>query len=166
MKRLLQLSFIAALLAFTVLAVPAMGKNVAHAATMTPNTDTSHCASLGTNIETEPLKYNGTTYGYLNLYYNSANGYNCAETVSSSATNGVSKFMYVELDVCTQTSPGGNCTVQSYNKPYYDVDQGTYSYYAGPVGVYGAGHCLTPYAEIDLDGKIAEFGVGKAVHCA
>jgi hypothetical protein len=166
MKRLLQLGFMAALLAFTTLAIPATNTSTVHAATVTPNTDTSHCASLGSLIETDKLTYNGTTYGYLNIYYNSSNGYNCAETTSASATYGKSKYMYVELDVCKETSPGNTCTVLSYNAPYTDYDGGTYSYYAGPAGVNGKGHCITPYAEIDLNGQIAEYGVGKAVHCS
>ena len=165
MKRLLQLCLIAALLAFTVLAIPATNKSIAHAATVTPNTDTSHCASLGSLIESDPLTANGTTYGYLNLYYNSANGYNCAETTSASATYGKNKFMEVTLFVCKETSPSDNCTLLSTNKPYFDSDTGNYSYYAGPVGVYGKGHCIEANAEIIWNGYSPTINTGGASHC-
>jgi hypothetical protein len=165
MKKLLQLSIIAALLAFTALALPTTNTSTAHAAAVTPHTDTSHCASLGSLIETDKLTYNGTTYGYLNIYYNSSNGYNCAETTSASATYGKSKFMYVELDVCKETSPGNTCTFLSSNPPYTDHDGGTYSYYAGPAGVDGKGHCISSYGEIDWNGNTASYGTGNATHC-
>jgi len=165
MKRLLQLGFMAALLAFSALALPATNTGVVHAATVTPNTDTSHCASLGTLIETDKLTYNGTTYGYLNLYYNSANGYNCAETTSASATYGKSKPMSVDLTVCKEKSPGNTCTALSYNKPYYDSDGGYYSYYAGPVGVYGKGHCISIYGQINWNGHDYYYEPDTAVHC-
>jgi hypothetical protein len=168
MKRLVQLSLIAALLVFSALAIPTTNTSVAHAATVTPNTDTTHCASLGTNIETEALTTpNGFTLGYLKIYYNSANGYNCAETVSSSATYGKQKYMYVQLMVCKETSPSNTCTPISYNPPYNDYDMASYYYYAGPVGVYGAGHCINPAAQIDMDGQpVVNYSTSHAVHCA
>ena len=166
MKKLLQLGFIAALLAFTALAAPATGKSAAHAAAVTPNTDTSHCASLGTHLSpTITLTADGITLGYINVYYNSANGYNCAETTSSSTTYGLNKDMEVSLTVCTQTSPGNTCTSISDNKPYNDYDGGNYSYYAGPVGVYGKGHCISIYGQINWNGHDYYYEPDTAVHC-
>jgi hypothetical protein len=166
MKRLLQIGLIAALLAFTGLAIPTTNTSIAHAAAVTPNTDTTHCASLGTLLSpTIPLTDQGVTLGYLKIYYNSSNGYNCAEAVSSSTTYGKVKYMLVGLNVCTETSPANTCNIISYNPPYYDVDDGNFSYYAGPAGVYGAGHCITAYAEINWNGYSSLYSPGTAVHC-
>jgi hypothetical protein len=161
MKRLLQLSLIAALLAFTMLAIPTTNTSVAHAATVTPNTDTTHCASLGTLLSpTIPLTADGITLGYINIYYNSSNGYNCAETVSSSTTYGQRKAMYIELHVCQETSPGNNCNFISD-----DYDSGSYSYYAGPAGGYGKGHCISIDGSIYWNGHFASYGPMTAIHC-
>jgi hypothetical protein len=166
MRRLFLLSFMAAFLAITALVGPASNTGTAHAASAIPQTDTSHCSSLGTLIETDKLTANSTTYGYLNIYYNSANGYNCAETTSASATYGKNKIMAVELDVCKQTSSSDTCTTISYSKPYEDTDTGYYSYYAGPVGVNGKGHCIHAAAEINWNGYAATYNTGGASHCS
>jgi hypothetical protein len=149
-----------------VLAIPATNTSVAHAAPITPNTDTTHCATLGTNIDTIPLSADGITLGYIKVYYNNANGYNCAETISSSTTNGQNKYMTVQLIACQETSPSNTCTARSYNKPYDDYDADNYSYYAGPVGVDGTGHCISIYGKITWNGHDYYYHPGTAVHCA
>lgn len=64
---------------------------------------------------------NGSTkYGYVEIYY--SGGYNCARTVSSANTWGVSKVMSVELWVCS--SGTSNCRLLEAN----DRDSGTYRY--------------------------------------
>jgi hypothetical protein len=164
MKRILALGFAAVLLAISALVLPTAGVSTAHAAAMT---ETSQCtSSLGSLIESDPIKSGSTTLGYLNVYYNSANGYNCAETTSASATYGVSKFTSVWIYTCTQTSPGSTCTARSEYAPYMAVDQGNYSYYAGPVGVNGSGHCIYAWGEIDWTGGEAhDVDTGGASHC-
>jgi hypothetical protein len=164
MKRILSLGFIAVILAITAFAPR---ESTAHAAALTV---TSQCSSsLGTLIETDPIKAGSTTLGYLNVYYNGSNGYNCAETTSATATYGTSKYMQAALITCTQTSPSSTCTPRSENNgPYYASDEGSYSYYAGPVGVNGSGHCIMAFGEIDWKGgdyTINTHG-GGASHCA
>lgn len=170
MKRILSLGFIAVILAITALALPTARESTAHAAALAPATVTSQCtSSLGTLIETDPIKAGSTTLGALNVYYNSANGYNCAETTSATATYGVSKYMQAALITCTQTSTSSTCTPRSENDgPYYASDEGSYSYYAGPVGVNGSGHCIMAFGEIDWKGgdyTVNTHG-GGASHCA
>lgn len=72
-------------------------------------------------------------FGYVEVYY--SNGYNCARTVSSSNTWGVSKTMSVELWVCSSSA---TCRLLSPD----DRDHGTYRYYAGPVSAYARDKCI------------------------
>lgn len=138
-----------------------------HAATMAPLTDTTHCASLGALIETDPITAGKTTIGYLNMYYNSSNGYNCAETTSASSTYGISKYMMVALYVCTQTSPSSTCTFRSFDSPYFDSDSDEYRYYAGPAGVYGKSRCIGAEGEVEYNGTVyTTYSSPHAGHCS
>ncbi|HTI15218.1 MAG TPA: hypothetical protein VL461_11730 [Dictyobacter sp.] len=161
MKRIFSFGFAALVLAVVALVLPTASAGTAHAAMVTPQTDTTHCASLGSLIESDKIYAGSTLLGYLNIYYNSSNGYNCAETTSASATYGVSKFMFVDLFVCKQTSASSNCDLLGTSKPYDDTDSGSYAYYAGPVGVYGKGHCIGASAQIEG----AAINTGGASHC-
>jgi hypothetical protein len=168
MKRILSLGFAALLLAIAALVLPTASAGTAHAATLTPMTDTTHCASLGTLIQTVNTydDDNGELIGYLNVYYNSSNGYNCAEVTSASSTYGVSKGMMAAIMVCTQTSPSSTCTQYSSSKPYTDADENYYSYYAGPVGVYGVNHCIQAWGYIEWGGVNRYVETSGASHCS
>jgi hypothetical protein len=86
--------------------------------------------------------YSGSTkIGELDVYYNSSTGDNCAEFQSLGSSRGVAKNMYVSITVCQQTTSSSTCTPISSSNATRS-DNGTYQYYAGPVGVYGAGHCI------------------------
>ncbi|EFH87502.1 conserved hypothetical protein [Ktedonobacter racemifer DSM 44963] len=104
MKRKLSIGFGALLLALAVFLLPASGAGTAYAsgggALIGPN---PHCATLGSLIETEPIKSGTTTLAYLKIYYNSSNGYNCAETIATGSTYGTSKYMYAEILSCSNT---------------------------------------------------------------
>jgi hypothetical protein len=86
------------------------------------------------NLYSDGAPINGSLlFGYVEVYY--SNGYNCARTVSSSNTWGVSKTMSVELWVCATSS---TCRLLSPD----DRDHGTYRYYAGPVSAYARDKCI------------------------
>jgi hypothetical protein len=157
-KRIVSTGFVALLLAIAALVMSASNVDIAHAATMAPRTDTRHCASLGNLIESDPIQWD-TTVGYLKIYYNSSNGYNCAETVSNGASKPVDIGVYIYA--CAQTHPGGyDCTDTSH-----DQDYGKYSHYAGPVGVHAPGHCIQAIGTIILSGD-REAGYRTIVsHC-
>lgn len=86
---------------------------------------------------------NGTIQGYLDVYYNSSTGMNCARTNSVSHNWGQRKWMTVYLARCAQTRPGPTCTSQAY------VSQaGDYEQYAGPKSIAARGHCIVATARI------------------
>jgi hypothetical protein len=144
MKRIRSLGFAAVLFAIATLVIPSASVGTAHAAVLT---DTTHCSSLGTLIEADNIMDGSTILGYLNVYYNSSNGYNCAETTSASATYGVQKRMEVEIYACNDTVPGNGCTTMAS-----DSDSGNYYYYAGPAGVHAPGHCIHAAGDIIWNG--------------
>ncbi len=109
-------------------------------AAVSPQTDTNHCSSLGSLVDTRAIKNGSTTLGYLKVYYNSSNGYNCAETVANNTTS--KKSMAVYIGTCQEKSESNTCTLVSTSKPYYDYDDGNYYEYAGPAGVSAKGHCI------------------------
>ncbi|MDP5225725.1 MULTISPECIES: hypothetical protein [Arthrobacter] len=88
----------------------------------------------GTLVGHNPLSLNGTTYAYLDVYYNSTTGYNCARTVHYGSTWGKPLFTSVTLNYV------GRQGIAS--------DSGTYAYYAGPVSLYGRGICVEASANI------------------
>jgi hypothetical protein len=91
----------------------------------------------------------GRTLAYVDIYYRS-DGTNCARLNSSSLTWGERKWMKIELMTCRETSdPGRTCTpIDPTPGRYYDIDQGNFQYYAGPVSVYGRGRCIAWFAGI------------------
>ncbi|MER6948152.1 spore-associated protein A [Nonomuraea sp. NPDC000554] len=81
--------------------------------------------------------------GSLEVYYNSAKGKNCAITRATKPRSG---FKQVAIGLA--------------GKVWSDVDEGTYTYYAGPVYVSARGQC------IDVRGYIGKAVVMKrGVHC-
>jgi lipoprotein-anchoring transpeptidase ErfK/SrfK len=167
MKRFFLLSFVALMLATVALVSPSATRGTVHAAAQTPQATTSQCASsLGSLIQTIDIKDGSTVLGYVNIYYNSSNGYNCMETTSASATYGVSKVMDAYIVTCKETSPSTSCIDISESAPYYADDEGNYSYYAGPVGVYGAGHCIYASGYIYWKGQYYFGDMSGAGHCA
>ncbi|MFN8096829.1 MAG: hypothetical protein U0Q21_00855 [Dermatophilaceae bacterium] len=101
----------------------------------------------GSLIQLSPIKYGTTTIGELAVYYNSATGRNCARTNHSGVTWGKRLPTDATLWECKETRPGQLCTkiAQSNDRDYY-------SYYAGPVSVPGAGHCIVAYGGIYYGG--------------
>jgi len=118
------------------------------------------CGSLGSLIESDNFYSNGTKIGELDVYYNGSTGNNCAYTRSGGPTWGVSKSMLVQIQACAQTSPSPNC-----NAIAWDQDDGNYSYYAGPVGVHGQGHCIFASGEMNWNGHLYYTSTNGASHC-
>lgn len=119
------------------------------AATLSPQTNTTHCKSLGALIESEPIMDGSTKIGEIDVYYNKSTGYNCAYAKSSGSTWGKKKSMTAWISSCKETKPNktGCTTIKD------DVDSGMYSYEAGPVGVSGKGHCISAQGAIIWHGK-------------
>ncbi|MFD5661369.1 hypothetical protein [Streptomyces hirsutus] len=114
----------------------------------------------GSQINSYSL-YGDTTvsYGTIYLYYDSSTGKNCAAMASTSAGGyGVKKPMTLHLRVCSQRSDTGGCTVTDGA-----IDSGSYAYYAGPVSVKAAGHCIWILGTVTYNGKSA--GASDIGHC-
>ncbi|MEV6111230.1 hypothetical protein AB0L59_01630 [Streptomyces sp. NPDC052109] len=116
----------------------------------------------GNQIDSYSVKTSGgSQYATIYLYYDSSTGKNCAVTVSTSAGGyGSSKPMGAWLYVCTQTSPSGTCSTTTTQG-----DSGNYAYYAGPVSVYAAGHCILVDGSDQWNGVTAYGSSGGASHC-
>ncbi|GAA0378451.1 hypothetical protein GCM10009530_31340 [Microbispora corallina] len=100
----------------------------------------------GSRIEHIPMydeKY-GTLTAYLDVYYDSSTGNNCAATVATGEGYGTLKGMYVLLVKCSQTTPDRtSCTnIGSKRDPASSGTYGDYYYYAGPVTVYSPNNCI------------------------
>lgn len=120
---------------------------------------------VGTLVQDTPLigDQSGKTLGYVELYWDSATGQNCAITESSSYTWGKPKYMGVWLTRCTTDNPNVECANESTNTPS-NYNDGTFSYYAGPVSVPGAGYCVTFMGEIAYDNDEGVYD-SPAGHC-
>lgn len=139
--------------------LPAMGGDNALAAPLAapavhaaPAITSGSCS--GTLVEEEPvnLSQSFTNVGYLNLYWDGSTGRNCATVTSSSVDWGVAKPMGVTIYQCAGDVP---CS-PPYNMQVSDPAGGglaNYAYYAGPVSVPGAGHCVWAGAGISWNGE-------------
>ncbi|SFL07968.1 hypothetical protein SAMN05216275_15217 [Streptosporangium canum] len=86
--------------------------------------------------------------GYLDIYYSSSTGNNCARLNSTGSSYGESKYMSVRLNACSASSTSV-CNVLDT-----DSDSGYFEYYAGPVTVYGKGRCLRATYQIKSISKM------------
>jgi len=84
----------------------------------------------------------GQTIGELALYYDSANGNNCAVFNHAGPTWGLQTFTEVMINDCN----GGTCPSSSAR------DAGPYAYRAGPVRIYGRGRCIRASGSIRYQG--------------
>ena len=108
----------------------------------------------GTLIEHRAIRGDrtGNLFGYLDVYYDSSTGRNCARAVSSSRTWGVRKPMFVGLYKCSQTNPG-RCSVVARAEDRSGQRYGSYQYYAGPVSLHAKGHCIAARGDIIFKGE-------------
>lgn len=76
----------------------------------------------------DSMKVGGTgTEGVTYLTYNSSNGYNCAATMTNTPSDTDTDWIEAEIEVS-----GGS----------WNTNAGWFKKYAGPVYVYGKGHCI------------------------
>lgn len=124
-------------------ATPAHAASKGQTASLAARATTSECQSPGNYLDSFDIKdKGGNKIGELEIYYNSANGYNCAYTRSFGTTK--KQDMEVTITSCQETSPGGGCI-----ETKTVTDEGMYSEYAGPVGVYAKGHCIAATGRIN-----------------
>ena len=145
----------------------------AHAASARPNSktqaavpliNTANCRSLGNLIESEPInaRTTGTKIGELDIYYNSSTGYNCAYLYAVGPAYGQAQYIEVEISTCQEGYGSEGCTWIQHD------EDGNYSYryYAGPVGVYGRGHCINVTSDLIWQNTLYAVGTKPFVsHC-
>jgi hypothetical protein len=124
----------------------------------------------GTEVSGSPFPetnfyVNSPIYGYIHLYYDASTGYNCAVNVKTGSGYGVPTDTEIELEECAEDVPG-TCTVinDQWDPPV--TSTALYSYYAGPVRVYGKGHCISYYGLASApDGTYGMAGNAQGSHC-
>lgn len=131
-------------------------------------------ACSGALIEHIPIKQGGTTerlgtgqlLGYLDVYFNSGTGVNCARTNSADWNWGTQKWMMSYIAKCRQTSPSSVCSVIAS-----DEDYGDFRYFAGDVTVTAPSNCIKAVGGIDMPGYVGYTstkltnGGREASHC-
>ncbi|MEW9555005.1 hypothetical protein [Nonomuraea sp. NPDC050783] len=114
------------------------------------------CGSGYTFLSSYPLRAYGTVGGYLSLYYNPSNGYNCAITRVKAAWDGAASHISAFL------SDGDSRIVRDPK-----LDSGVnYHYYAGPVRLYLKGQCVYASGSLKYGGDTYTTGdAALGVHC-
>ncbi|CAM5449962.1 hypothetical protein ACFYZI_18585 [Streptomyces griseorubiginosus] len=116
----------------------------------------------GSEIDTYPVKTSGgTQYATIHLFYDSSTGNNCAVTVATTAGGyGTSETTMASISECSGTTLT-SCVDGAITRK---ADAGSYQYYAGPVSVPGAGHCILVSGSRTHNGVVAGNQYGP-VHC-
>ena len=131
------------------------------AASLAPQSTSNHCQSPGSLVESKLIKDDGGhVIGELDIYYNSATGYNCAYTQGLGQARGTSTVKSVTIFSCKETTPGDTCNHTSKME-----DTGDYLYYAGPVGVSAKGHCIAVIGMVAWKGENHAVWTRNASHC-
>ncbi|WP_345355461.1 hypothetical protein [Actinoallomurus liliacearum] len=114
------------------------------------------CGSRYALRSTQRMYINSSLRGYLKVYYNSSNGYNCALVVRK----GSMPLYSAKLKLCVYNKARtkyGSCKTDGYGKRY--------SWYAGPVYVYAPHRCLYVYGSINTNSWTKVEVTGKKVLC-
>lgn len=149
-------------LAAVLMAGAAVGATVMAAPSAMATSSGSSC--VGTLVNSLNLTVNnsgtGTVYGYLNVYWDGSTGENCATVTSSSVDWGVQKPMRVTMGECegdTTSTCNPYIVIASDGSGSYPGGSwgpgAGYSYYAGPVSVPAAGHCIAVGGFVYLNGQ-------------
>jgi hypothetical protein len=119
----MRLLAVTAVIGFAILVVVAL--------TGSPAADAASGNCAGKLIESRNLKVGGKKVGELDVYYNAANGRNCARMNHAGSTWGKKLTTRVWVGICSEKKPGAK--VCHYDPKTDGVQQGAFKYYAGPV---------------------------------
>lgn len=114
----------------------------------------------GNLIQSIPVKSGSSTFGSLDIYFDSSTGNNCAKTTATGSASGNATFIDVCLTRCKETSSGPNCTVDSIQ-----CDPGAFHFFAGPVFEHAPGQCISANGDIVFNGVQAFGDLPGASHC-
>ena len=112
----------------------------------------------------------GAGVAELDLYWDATHRTNCVKMVHLGAAVGHAASTKVEIWTCQTNTAGQDCDpINDLQKPpYYGSDSGSYTNYAGPASVTGAGHCIYATGTLVWAGVeriISTAPSGKASHC-
>ncbi|MEU2627847.1 hypothetical protein [Kitasatospora sp. NPDC007106] len=139
----------------------ALGLAAAGLALSAPDASAGAYGCAGGEIDTSPVKAGSTTFGTIHPYYDPSTGDNCAVNVATSAGGyGVDKYTAMTIIRCKQTPPTGTCSIDDVR-----VGAKEYKYYAGPVKLQAADHCINVVGRVDYNGSYASGGSVGGVHC-
>lgn len=133
-----------------------------------PTADVDHAAAAaasesscpGNLIQSVPVTSGSSTFGSLDIYFDSSTGNNCAMTVATGSVSGHASFIEVCLTRCKETTQGPDCTTDEVV-----CDPGPYHFFAGPVSVHAPGQCISADGEIVFNGISARKSLEGATHC-
>lgn len=90
----------------------------------------------------------------LEIYWDGANGTNCAYLRHGSAAPSGAIYTFVDLWTCTTATQGASCTPRGpLGSRYRDRDEGNFHEYAGKVTVDGRDRCIYAWGGIDTNGN-------------
>jgi hypothetical protein len=125
----------------------------------------------GTEVSGSPYDVataSGAVYSSVHLYWDGSTGTNCAVNVKTGGLYGTPTYTDVTLASCAEDGPEGADAAQCTAATSRTDPPGTgtaYGYYAGPVQVPGAGHCLVLEATtLDTNSVRARFQ-SRMFHC-
>lgn len=126
----------------------------------------AHANCGGNLINVKPLIWgDGTRLGEVQLYYNPANGRNCARTVHGGETWGQPRTTDIFIETCTRAvfnANGGTCPPGSPS----DYWSGQPSYHTSPVSLPGSGRCVDVLGGIERYRNQGTFTAARiAGHC-
>ncbi|RGC66792.1 hypothetical protein C5N14_22255 [Micromonospora sp. MW-13] len=114
---------------------------------------TNYCGSSYGFLKSWPISWRGQSGGYIDVYYNSSNGYNCViartnDSVISSA-----------WDIVVAARKSGGTWQTDGDKPGQNFTK-----YAGPLYVYAPNSCIDISGSFDTSGGGGATGYDR-VHC-
>lgn len=119
----------------------------------------------GVRIEHIPMNSGSTTLAFLDIFFDSSTGNNCAMTVAAGSASGHASSIDVFLVRCKETSPGP-CTFDGTPKTDPNPsDPGPFHFFAGPVLVNAPGHCIFAVGDLTFNGVTVHGSLPGAAHC-
>jgi len=115
---------------------------------------TNYCGSSYAFLKSWPIEWRTLPGGYIDVYYNSSNGYNCV--ISRTNDNVINSAWDIMVGV--RKSSGG-AWLRDGDKPGQNFTK-----YAGPVYIHAPNTCIDIYGAFDTSGGGAGNGHNN-VHC-
>lgn len=113
----------------------------------------NHCGSAYGFLKSWPIEWRTLPGGYIDVYYNSSNGYNCVVVRTNDSV------IHSAWDIMAGARPSGGAWVRDGDKPGQHFTK-----YAGPVYVHAPGSCIDIYGAFDASGGGSGQGYER-VHC-